>query len=359
MQSYYDRLTTGDQCAAYEAVANALARKSAYAYASCTETECLTVYTAVVLDNPRYCLAHPWTICNYDGRSFALEYTTVDEALFFSRLEKTESKIRKAYERMHDASTYALYKAIFDELASSLKYDYEVYEEYGRLCGRAGGQTQDAHTAELMRFVRKNGLAFSPYGALVNGKAVCNGIAKLYKIICDDFGLPCACVQARSVGRARDDLPDAIPDDASCNHLLNVVEIDGQQAFVDLTNALCTEDLPLVRYDYFCVNYEVLKNECLLRASDWAAFDCHGPNNLYFEKNGTVFSSIGALCKRAANYIAKFHDYEVRLYYTGSDKSDEALYDIVAGILQAHCPAYRRPHVACSNGFINCVIMDE
>lgn len=35
---------------------------------------------------------------------------------------------------------------------------------------------------------------YSPYGALVDGKAVCEGYARAYKAICDQLNIPCACV---------------------------------------------------------------------------------------------------------------------------------------------------------------------
>ena len=359
MLSYYDRLATGEQRSAYDALAGALSQKAAYAYASCDADGAKAAYEGVICDNPRYCLAHPWPMFFYDGRSYSLEYLSIDEDRFFTKLAKTESKIREVYEGGRDTSDYALYKAIFDVLAGKIEYDYDAEQKYFAIRAQHQGRSIDELNLELMRYLRRNALVFSPYGALMQGKAVCNGIAKLYKLICDDFGLPCACVQARSIANRTPDTPDSIGDQTTCDHLLNVIEIDGQSMFVDLTNGLATDDLPMVKYDFFCVNYNVLKKASLLRTSDLTALGYGGTDNLYFEKNKLVFSQIGALCRYAANFISKFHNGELRMYYVGKSKSDDELGSIVEDVLMAHCPAHQAPHIVCQNGFINCVIVDR
>lgn len=351
MQSYYQTLVFDEQRQAYESIKTALESKSAYANARCGEGA-VEAYEAVLMDNPLCCLSHPWLVCNYDGRSYALQYINVREDLFFTRLEKVETEIRLAYEKSGDTSQYALYKAIFDVLSQKIEYDYDTNEDYVKLLN------DGASNSKLDRFLRKHGEVFSPYGALVNKKAVCNGIAKLYQILCDRFGLPCTCVQAKCLLYYRNP-PSEIADDAQCDHLLNVVEIDGQQAFVDLTNGLVTEDIPLTVYDFFAVNYDVLKKSYLLRPRDLQRFNCNGESNLYFVKNKLVFSTLGGFRRYISNYISKFSRGQIRAYYDGGKVDDGELGRVFEEVVLAHCPSSKTlSGVRCRNGFVSGAIID-
>lgn len=352
MQTYYLRLATDEQRAAYDAIKRALEQKAPYANVRC-ETGYDKVYEAVLLDNPLCCLSHPWMQCNYDGRSYSLQYIQIQEAEFFAKLDELENHIREVCANSGVTGAYDTYKTIYDVLSDRIEYASGVYEDYERLMSR-----NPSH-AELSRFLQRNGNAFSPYGALVGKKAVCNGIAKLFQIVCDRFGLPCACVQASST-RYYKRPPDELPDNEQCDHLLNVIEIDGQQAFADLTNGLVSKDQPFTAYDLFAVNYNVLKKSYLLRASDLLTFTCNGVDNMYFTKNKLVFPTLGAFRRYLRNYISKFRRGEIRAYYSGGKISDNDLADIFEDIVISHCPPTKEiSGVRCSNGFASTAIIDR
>lgn len=357
MLTYYDRLDTEEQRRAYTALKTALEQKSATAYANCGEYAYL-VYEAVVADNPLLCISHPWQECVYDGRGFSLEYINVREDVFFSRLDSLIRQIENGYAKCSEKSDYALYKAIFDALAERISYDADTQRDYIKLM--ASQKSEAEKLDDVKRFLRSHGKAFSPYGALVEKKAVCNGISKLYKTVCDRFGLPCACVQARYVPADSRNAPTEIYDTTPCDHLLNVVEIDGQQAFVDPTNGLVTDELPLAVYDLFAVNYSVLKKTYLLRPRDLSLFDCNGPDNMYFIKNKLVFSTVGEVRRYVRNYVFKFRKGEVRIQYRGNKASDDELSRMVEDILSSHCPPSKDiSGIRCLNGFLSCAIVDR
>ena len=77
-------------------------------------------------------------------------------------------------------------------------------------------------------------------GALGNGVAVCEGMAKAVKILCDELGIWCIVA-----------LSDANPDKGiKYRHAWNVIRIDGKYYHLDVTfdNTLSRDDA--VRYDY-------------------------------------------------------------------------------------------------------------
>ena len=75
------------------------------------------------------------------------------------------------------------------------------------------------------------------YSALVEGDTVCAGYSKSFKLLCDEYGIPCAIVSGLGNGGA---------------HAWNYVQCDGNWYGVDCT----WDDLdPGVRYDYFLKGY--------------------------------------------------------------------------------------------------------
>lgn len=76
--------------------------------------------------------------------------------------------------------------------------------------------------AAQCRYVPDATLAHEAAGALVYGEAVCDGIAKAYKLLCDEAGIPCAVVTGSSGGP----------------HAWNVARIAGHWAHMDVTDDL-------------------------------------------------------------------------------------------------------------------------
>ncbi len=76
---------------------------------------------------------------------------------------------------------------------------------------------------------------YSPFGALVDGRAVCEGYAEAFKLLCDYNGIPCVCVSGTG---------------NSENHMWNCVRMDdGKWYAVDVT----WDDQTKISYSYFLV----------------------------------------------------------------------------------------------------------
>lgn len=82
-------------------------------------------------------------------------------------------------------------------------------------------------TATKEGTVYEEGAAYirNPYGALVNGKAVCEGYARAFKMVMDRLGVACVLVQGYSQGEG----------DGYEAHMWNYVQVDGAWYAVDVT----------------------------------------------------------------------------------------------------------------------------
>lgn len=99
-------------------------------------------------------------------------------------------------------------------------------------------------------------MVFSAYGALVDHKAVCDGIALAYKYILDYYGIDCLVVTGEAVGT---DNPSNL-----VNHAWNMVKLDGDWYEIDCTWDLGSSDFTrgTLSYDYFLktTSYMTSKN---------------------------------------------------------------------------------------------------
>jgi transglutaminase/protease-like cytokinesis protein 3 len=87
------------------------------------------------------------------------------------------------------------------------------------------------------------------YGALVEGKAVCEGYARAFKYLCDRVGIPCELV----IGST------------DVDHMWNVVEIEGKWYHIDLTwDDPRNKDGDYIGYTYFNLSQEeILKDHTI------------------------------------------------------------------------------------------------
>lgn len=126
-------------------------------------------------------------------------------------------------------------KLLFNYIAEHVTYDDEAWEQV-KTDRRKATQHSDA---------------WSAYGALVKGKAVCQGIACAFKLLCDQVDIPSLVV----IGTIAKNLE---------RHAWNIVRIDGQFYHVDCTWMLRTSinrSIPYARYRYFNVPDQLLEKE--------------------------------------------------------------------------------------------------
>ena len=136
-----------------------------------------------------------------------------------SSLWGLSQEVQAAAERVVDQvitdgmSDYDIAKALHDYLVLNCKYDMRLY---------SGGMPSTAYT---------------PYGALIDGTAVCQGYAEAYQVLLELCNIPCEYVSGYGNGG---------------RHGWNLVQIDGEWYHVDTTWDDPTPDREgYVRYDYF------------------------------------------------------------------------------------------------------------
>lgn len=110
--------------------------------------------------------------------------------------EKEAARLAAALVR-DDMDLTAKYHAIYEYLRSNCKYDMH---------------------AAMNQATEAGGDAFSAYGALVNGMAVCDGISAAFAMVCRAAGLPCIYVASQEM-----------------NHSWNVVLLGEEIRYVDVT----------------------------------------------------------------------------------------------------------------------------
>lgn len=144
-------------------------------------------------------LTHPTSYHSYEGKS---DVIAVD---FPYCLDKA------AYDALLADAKQALSQ--FDTAGMSLleaeKYIYDI------LCHQITYNATSAHCANV-------------YGALVEGQAKCDGIAKAMKWAMEKAGYPCMCV-------------DGQPYDGGIGHAWNIIAVDGHYYHLDLTSDVQSE----------------------------------------------------------------------------------------------------------------------
>lgn len=336
---YYDNLTSQEK-SHYGVIRSAISRSARECAVPCSDAAAAQrAWQAVVMDQP--------DLINYPGIlwgspqpksntvKFTLNYSDVDENVFFDKLQAVVDVLNKKIKS--NDSEYTVCKKIYDYLATYVKYDNKVLSEYFDL------QRGNPPQSRLAQFMMKNSKAFSPYGVLVDKRGVCQGIAKTFKILCSKFGIQCACVQAETNDGHRNP------------HMLNVVELDGVRAFVDVAGGLPAAELPMIRYDYFAVTARILQK----RYSTETVFVCDDESVGYYTRNGLRFKDIYELKRYLNAYTFSSANGEVRVFYDGKDLNDNDLRDLFADIINRHCDSnHVMESVSVMDGMCNGLIIN-
>ncbi len=190
---------------------------------------CNSVKSAVyafVFDHPEYFWFNNGHKYTYGLGNFEVELGVDDYWQYSMNKNKyTDSLQKKVDEIVARANKfdtdYDKIKFVHDYLVNTVEYDYKALEEINSGGTKTTSSKQSA----------------TPYGCLVNGKAICSGYSEGFQLIMDELGIEC----------------NSVWGDAGGPHQWNVVKLDGDYYFID-----CTWDDPKgvneVQYDYFLIN---------------------------------------------------------------------------------------------------------
>lgn len=137
----------------------------------------------------------------YDTTAISSAYLSGDT----SKLSEFDMQIyNKASEILEliisdDMSAYEKELAVHDYLVYNVSYD----------------------DSQLNVFYKHDKNSVNPYGALINGKAICSGYTSSFRMFMDMLEIPCLTVEAK--------------DEDGGDHAWNMVELDGDWYYVDVT----------------------------------------------------------------------------------------------------------------------------
>lgn len=183
------------------------------------------IYRKVLFDNPLFFYINQTVI---KMRYCPGEFILMPEYIFrISESEAITRDIRKVVNKVstsaqkYSGNEFRLEKYFHDSMVKSIVYDH------------------DALTA------KDKYNAFSVVGAFLDKTAVCEGIAKAFKVLCNEHAIKCIV----ALGKAS---PDRIYDEESY-HAWNLVKINGESYHVDVTwdNRYHDEGAEHISYDYF------------------------------------------------------------------------------------------------------------
>ena len=263
---YYEQLNKEQQRAYYAMKEGLLKLQDSFDVPLLSQKELSDIYFMIRMDCPEIFYSVTFSY-KYYADSTMVEMTP--QYLFPKNKIKEhrqamESRVRKLANQVKALDEKGKELYIHDFIVSNVKYD-KLKKEYSH---------------EII-------------GALGNGVAVCEGIAKAVKILCDELGIWCIIA-----------LSEANPEKGiKYRHAWNVIRINGQYYHLDVTfdNTLSKDDT--VRYDY--VN---LSDKQIYRDHEpviWKVPSCGDGDNFYYKEKKLSWTKIEEVQNRTKQAVKK------------------------------------------------------
>lgn len=162
------------------------------------------------------------------------------------------------------------------------------------------------------------------------------GIAAAYKLLLDTYRIEAACVAGEYEGYP---------------HMLNVLEINSERVYVDVSRGLIEKALPMIRYDYYFVDEERIRKYFTPEED----FGCACKTMNYFFKNNLIFKDAVALRKYLSSFSYSNIKGDLRFFYKGSALDDEGLEKIIDEVVASRCGTeYKIVGYVAEHGIGNC-----
>lgn len=227
-ERYYYRIMSIEEKKAYKMIYDGLKMRAFNIVVSLylRSEQVQEVYLKVLYDNPLFFFINQ-TVIKMTGEPGY--WILLPEYLFANReittitndIHRIVNKVAVKANTMR-SNEFRLEKYLHDTVVKSVAYDYDAFKK------------TDCFNAH------------SIVGAFLENKAVCEGIAKAFKLLCNEFGIKCMVV----LGKANKE-GDFSGDDY---HAWNLVKIGNESYHVDVTwDNLYDTDIRHISYDYFNV----------------------------------------------------------------------------------------------------------
>ncbi len=227
-ERYYYSIMPSEEKKAYKMIYDGLKMRALNIVVSLylSPDEVQEVYLRVLYDNPLFYYINQ-TVIKMQGQMGY--WILLPEYLYTNNeINRINADIRNVVERIktkadlfHD-NEFRLEKCLHDSVVKSVAYDYDSLKK------------------------RDSFNAHSIVGAFLDKHAVCEGIAKAFKLLCNEYGIKCIVV----LGQANRDGVYGEDD----YHAWNLVKIREESYYVDVTwDNLYDEDFHHISYDYFNV----------------------------------------------------------------------------------------------------------
>lgn len=167
----------------------------------------------------------------------------------------------------------------------------ELDEEVSKLANTVKNKNMDAFEAERyihdylcekITYTKTNDpMVYTTYGALVNGKAVCEGYSRAMQLLCDKVGIPCGLIYGSSRGEG---------------HMWNIISLDDDWYHLDVTWD-DDETNGVISHRYFNITTADI-------SSDHIIADAYKKSGTY--KDVDVYNFLGTSCDaKKLNYFER------------------------------------------------------
>lgn len=192
------------------------------------------------------------------GVIYQINYTvrTAIRSVIKDQVEKKVSEIIDAAKKGNLKGDYEKCRWIHNYLVRNTKYNYEAI--------RRPDDYPDSFTAK---------------GAIIDGFAVCEGVSKAFKLLCDRLGVDALIAYGTSTQESFGvDIP----------HAWNIVKFNNDYTHIDVTWDMgMSETCQFTRYDYYCIS-----DRWMVLDHKYSSFpECKIDDYSYFKKRNRVFKN--------------------------------------------------------------------
>lgn len=268
---HYSKLTK-DQQEVYKKVYAAIKGHERYVdVTGIKKTNPRRVFDAINLDNPHFFYFNPQyrIFDSVFSRRFELSYIYSEEDTIALN-QKIDKACKRILSQVTGETDYEKVLSLHDLLAQNVRYDDVAKSNIGKYHPRSN----------------------TIIGPLFYKTAVCEGIAKTFKLLCNALDIKCAVI----IGKLLNDDSG----DNEENHAWNVTKIDGRPCHIDLTADIGLTANGLVSHQYFNLSDSDIHIDHALNCNSPI---CQDAGLDYFHQNETFIHSKRDLYYLIANSI--------------------------------------------------------